>query len=413
MGWSTADWMNRGGELLDSDPWLGQRLLAWGICQAPQHPVGYYNLGISLHQQGRIGAAIRAYQQCLQLPEPPLVQVRNNLGQDLLLAGRWPEGWEHYQHRFSRRPGNYPHFCRLFGAPQSGPFRKGQTLVLLGEQGLGDTLQFCRFGLELQAQGLRVILLSQSALVPLLRESTALERIEDILDGGAFDPGSVGWLPLLDVPGRLGCRPDSIAHDQGYLQANPERTRHWGKQLQRTPGRRLIALHWQGNPGHENSLYSRGRSMRFEHWLGLRGLEQVEFVSIQKGAGSEQLRRDAGLPWVAGQAAVQASMDFRDTAAVLANCDLLLSADSGVVHLAGAMGVPTWVALRHVPEWRWGLQGELTPWYRSLRLFRQPWDGDWTSVVDRMRQALIHPAGFKTASGATPRDSAAAQTQCH
>ena len=118
--------------------------------------------------------------------------------------------------------------------------------------------------------------------------------------------------------------------------------------------------------------------------LALRELTDVEFVSIQKGAGSEQCRTDLGLNFVSGQEAVSQSMDFRDTAAVLANCDLLITSDSAVVHLAGAMGIPTWMALRWIPEWRWGLEGEHTPWYDSVRLFRQPRDGNWETAIAAM-----------------------------
>lgn len=124
--------------------------------------------------------------------------------------------------------------------------------------------------------------------------------------------------------------------------------------------------------------------MPFKALRGLQQLHQVEFVSIQKGIGSEQLAMNAGLLFAEGQARVSASMDFIDTAAVLANCDLLISADSGVVHLAGALGLPAWVALRHVPEWRWGLRGNTTPWYPSLRLFRQNVQADWASVIEAM-----------------------------
>ena len=155
------------------------------------------------------------------------------------------------------------------------------------------------------------------------------------------------------------------------------------------PSKRLIALHWQGNPGHENSLYSRGRSLPFERFLALQQLADVEFVSIQKGAGSEQCRTEHNLNFVAGQETVNQSMDFRDTAAVLANCDLLISSDSAVVHLAGAMGIPTWLALRWIPEWRWGLEGDRTAWYDSVRLFRQPRDGDWNAVIKAMVAAWI------------------------
>ncbi len=128
--------------------------------------------------------------------------------------------------------------------------------------------------------------------------------------------------------------------------------------------------------------------MALQHWLPLAQCPGLELVSIQKGPGSEQLQQHPTLPWVAGQAAVSASLDFGDTAAILANCDLLISADSGVVHLAGAMGVPTWVALRWIPEWRWLLEGDNTPWYASVRLFRQPRDGDWASVVQRIVREL-------------------------
>ena len=113
-------------------------------------------------------------------------------------------------------------------------------------------------------------------------------------------------------------------------------------------------------------------------------MRNVEFVSIQKGAGSEQLRLNHGLTFVDGQEKVSNSMNFLDTAAVLANCDLLISSDSAVAHLGGAMGIPTWLALRWIPEWRWGLEGERTAWYDSVRLFRQPNDGDWESVVQAM-----------------------------
>ena len=156
------------------------------------------------------------------------------------------------------------------------------------------------------------------------------------------------------------------------------------KQAEAYPGKQLVALHWQGNPGHENSLYSRGRSLPFERLLGLSHLGDIEFVSIQKGAGSEQLRLNQGLTFVKGQEQVSASMDFLDTAAILANCDLLISSDSAVTHLAGAMGIPTWLALRWIPEWRWGLEGMSTAWYDSVRLFRQPSDGDWESVIQEM-----------------------------
>ena len=259
----------------------------------------------------------------------------------------------------------------------------------MSEQGFGDTLQFSRYALFLQQRGFRVTLLSQPALVPLLREAVGLDNVVDKLEIDAWQTLRPMWMPLLDVLPGMQAQELWTPYGDGYLKIQAERINAWKNKLKRTPGKQLIALHWQGNPGHENSLYSRGRSLPFESLLGLRALGDVEFVSIQKGSGSEQLRLNKGLTFVNGQAQVSESMDFLDTAAILANCDLLISSDSAVVHLAGAMGIPTWLALRWIPEWRWGLNGEQTAWYKSVRLFRQQKDGDWKSVIRAIVTAWV------------------------
>lgn len=305
-----------------------------------------------------------------------------NLAQDLLLNGQFQEGWQHYEHRFSQASSRtFSTYIANYGPAWQGfsDPRPCDMLVLIAEQGLGDTLQFSRLISALQERDLRTTLFCPEPLAPLLRASSSIGSISLML--GEQGPG-VRWCPLLSLPHRLDLRHATIPAASGYLSPEPERVAAWGQRLQRRPGQRLIALHWQGNPKFERKLYSRGRSMPFEAWLGLAQIPGVEFLSIQKGAGSEQLRTDA-------------SFNFRDTAAALANCDLLLSADSSVVHLAGAMGLPTWMALSYVPEWRWGLNGEHTPWYASVRLFRQPKAGDWAGVVAAMAAALRQgpPAG--------------------
>ena len=254
----------------------------------------------------------------------------------------------------------------------------------MSEQGFGDTIQFSRYALYLQRSGFDVTLLSQPALVPLLQEAVGLANVVDRLDLEGWQARCPLWIPLLDL---LPCIQDQelwTPYSTGYLKIQAERINTWREKLCRTPGKQLIALHWQGNPGHENSLYSRGRSIPFKRLLGLHQLGDVEFVSIQKGPGSEQMRLNEGLTFVNGQEQVSKSMDFLDTAAILANCDLLISSDSAVVHLAGAIGTPTWLALRWIPEWRWGLKGEHTAWYNSVRIFRQPSDGDWKSTIQSM-----------------------------
>ena len=265
----------------------------------------------------------------------------------------------------------------------------------MSEQGFGDTLQFSRYALHLQHQGFDVTLLSQPALVPLLKDAIGLKQVVSELKIEQWAERQPIWMPLLSLLPSMQFDELWAPFRNGYLNIEAERTEKWSNLLRRTPGKRLIALNWQGNPNHENSLYSRGRSLAFEKLQALSQLKNVEFVSIQKGPGSEQIQNNNGLKFVAGQETVNKSMDFKDTAAVIANCDLLISSDSAVVHLAGAMGKPTWVVLRWIPEWRWGLEGEHTAWYKSVRLFRQPRDGDWNTVIKNIITAWHRRATHK------------------
>lgn len=395
--WSSSEWVNRGAQMLDKQPAVAQKIISKGIQLDPQEAISWFNLGIGLHQQGKITAAIRAYKHCLELPHNQQTELAatNNLAQDLLLTGNEREGWELYAARFKRKPGNYNLFTQAFGQPLKGQLKINQKIILMSEQGLGDTIQFARYAMFLQAKGYEVTLLSQPALVNLLNKYGALENVIDKLISKEHNSTNTCWLPLMDIGQKFPALNGTPPYANGYLNCKQADVDSWQKRLQRDPNKRLIALHWQGNPNHEGSLYSRGRSMAFDDWLELREIKDLEFVSIQKGAGSEQLKLDKGLNFVQGQAEVDATMEFCDTAAILKNCDLLLSADSGVVHLAGALGVPTWVALRKIPEWRWGLKGYTTPWYKSLRLFRQQHHNDWARVVAGMASELRHGA-FKS-----------------
>jgi tetratricopeptide (TPR) repeat protein len=384
------DWLNQGGQQLEADPVLAQELMRWGLVGLPEESCGYFNLGIALHQQRRIAAAIRAYEKSLSLENSPYWHASNNLAQDLLLSGDFKRGWELYERRLGMRPEKFAFFEHHAGPAWLGendPQGLPKHLVLPAEQGFGDMLQFSRFALSMQALGVHTTIFCSAGIMDLLREWGDFDAVEEMVEDDIFD-NTTRWCPLMSLPHRLGIHSANVPYTSGYLRADANQVSAWRARLKRRAGHSLIGLHWQGNPKHEQSLYSRGRSMSFDQWLPLKDLEGVEFVSIQKGAGSEQLRTDAGLAFVAGQGDFDASFDFRDTGAVLANCDLLISADSGVVHLAGALGVPTWVPLRWIPEWRWLLDGEATHWYDSVRLFRQPRNGDWDSVVDRIKGEL-------------------------
>jgi hypothetical protein len=388
--WLAHDWINSGSKLLATDPKQAQTIIGQGIKHNPFEPIGWFNLAIGLHQQRKINSAIAAYKHCLSLNCDPKTRLaaENNLAQDLMLLNKNIEGWKFYRNRFKRKPGNYNLFKQAFGEPAANIPSANNPLLLMSEQGLGDTIQFSRFALLLQNQNYDVTLLCQPPLIGLLSKYGGLTNVVDSIITNEHTSKKPAWLPLMDLGNRLSRLDQSIPYANGYLSCSDSDTYTWNTRLGRKPGKKLIALHWQGNPGHEGSLYSRGRSMTFQHWLELKNTQNYEFVSIQKGEGKEQLKIDAGLNFVRGQEIVDKSMDFCDTAAILKNCDLLLSADSGVVHLAGALGVPTWLALRWIPEWRWGLNNTFTPWYTSLRLFRQVTDGDWHGVVAKISNHL-------------------------
>jgi hypothetical protein len=393
---AAGTWVNAAQRHLSKSPQEAKRLIAQGLQVDPGLAGGYFNIGLTLHHQGRISAAIRAYRKALAMAsqdeDNDLVRTSalRNLAQDLLLNGEFREGWNLYEQR--AQPKHHRLIEQLLGPAWTGIWdpRPMNQLVLVAEQGLGDTVMFSRLALSLQRQlGLPIIVLCQKELVELLGKTTSLNRVVAELSVDELNEPGCRWCSLMSLPHRMNINPTRMERHVPYIRITTEHINQWKAKLQRRRGYKLVGLHWQGNPKHERSLYSHGRSMPFEAIIPMGQLGNIEFVSLQKGFGSEQLRTDRGLEFVQGQATVSASMDFTDTAAVMANCDLVVSADSGIVHLAGAMGLPTWVALAHVPEWRWQLGCERSPWYPSLRLFRQGSPGDWGGVIHNMKQRWI------------------------
>ena len=371
--------LNAAGQWLASDPERARREMAQALQHGPDLAAGWFNYGLAQHLCGQLEPAIRAYRHSLHCPDPPLRAIANNLAQDLLLSGCFAEGWQVYEHR-PLQP--LPVAChQWYGPCWSGAGRWPTPLLLVSEQGFGDTLMMLRFALQLADQGVALQLVCQNALVELIRHAApGLEVQGQLVRQDAPQP----WLPLLSLPRWLGITDHTMPRQGGYLQLQPELVQRWRQRLGRRPGRRLVALHWQGNPVSEQSLYSRGRSLPLQALAPLAELADLEFVSLQKGEGSPQWPGPFAGRQVAGQPAVTASSSFLDTAAVLANCDLLISADSAVVHLAGALGLPAWVLLKALPEWRWGLTGDRSYWYTSLRLFRQSRAGSWQEPLQQM-----------------------------
>lgn len=339
------------------------------------------NLGRALHHSGQRGAAIACHRQALAL-RPGSASAHVHLGTALLAAGQFREGWAHYEHRL-RQPGA----LALWQSVQmseahplwDGTPMPGRTLLVAAEQGNGDIIQFARF-------------------LPLARELCGCvvfrvpRRLAALLDGvAALSPDDTplppfdAWCPLMSLPHRLGTTLDTIPAAVPYLHADPARVERWRRALPAAVLR--VGVAWQGNPAQADD---RGRSAPLSCFAPLAAIPGVRLVSLQKGLGAEQAHDPhlAGLVHQLGAGFDAGPDPFLDAAAVMASLDLVITTDTAVAHLAGALGRPAWVLLRRHAEWRWLEEREDTPWYPSLRLFRQEQDGNWAGVVGRMAGEL-------------------------
>jgi Flp pilus assembly protein TadD len=339
------------------------------------------NLGITCQERNESGAAIESFRHALAL-EPRHVSAHVNLGMALLAAGRFAEGSAEYEWRWRGYRG-----ARLpaLGAPLwDGKPIGGGTLLLWAEQGFGDTLQFVRYAPLLRRFAGRILLACPPPLVPLLRSVSGLD---DVLPWDAALPAIDAHVPLLGLLHRLGTTLDTVPQATPYLAAEPQRIAALAPLL--AGGRPRIGLVWRGNPGHPNDAR---RSLPLPLLQPLLSLRGARFFSVQLGPAAA----DLAVPALAGRILdlSPAIGDFADTAAILDELDLLVTVDTAIAHLAGALGRPCWLLLPFSAEWRWLARREDSPWYPTLRLFRQERPGAWPPVIARLVEALAQRFGL-------------------
>jgi Flp pilus assembly protein TadD len=349
----------------------------------PDYTAALSNLGFILMYTGRLAQAEASYREIVRR-EPQNPEAHTNLAHLLLLAGRLPEGWNEYEWRGRALAalGGRPQFAQ----PQwTGAKISERVLLIHAEQGLGDTLQFCRY-VPLVAARARVVLAIQPPLVSLLRNLEGPERI--VATGDPLPPFAY-HCPLMSLPRILDTTLDTIPAHTAYLQADRALTSIWAKRLGERKGLR-IGITWAGNPRLHlagASATDRRRSVPLEAFAPLADLSGVQWVSLQKDSPAVQaspVPKGMQLLDLMGQVS-----DFADTAAIIANLDLVISVDTSVVHLAGALGKPIWLLNRFDTCWRWLLDRDDSPWYPTLRQFRQKAPGEWEGVIERVRQALV------------------------
>lgn len=344
------------------------------------------NLALALMEQGRPEEAELCCREALAM-QPQNAESRANLALALLTMGRLEEGWQAYESRWEVEAMGGP--APVLSQPRwTGQSLNGETVLLYAEQGFGDTLQFCRYATMVAAAGGRVIL-----VVP-----KAMRRVMETLDGVAellteedyVLPPFDYHCPLLSLPFAFGTSMATIPAPKAYLRADPS---PWAYFLANLPGLK-VGLVWAGKSRaaqpHAVAIDKR-RSMRLADMVPLLSVPGCNFVSLQGGPAAAQMQ---ALPQGAVLHDVSSQLvDWADTAGLIAGLDLVIAVDTAVAHLAGALGKPVWMPNRFDSCWRWFLNRDDTPWYPTMRQFRQGSRGDWAGVIERVRQALEERAG--------------------
>ena len=352
------------------------------------------NLAIHYVLENRLDDAKNFYQRALEI-SPDNASIKTDLGTVFLALGEYQQGWELCESRhLTSREGGMPHL--LPDLPRWKPDDKQgfNGVLFVSEQGLGDTFQFIRYVKLLREQGITCSCAVQPQLVELFKQSQVADQIYSV-DNFQPDGSLLSWLPLMSLPHYLEVRLDDLKATSPYIQPSHSLVNRWKQRfMASTSHKTRVALNWTGNISKEKVLL-KGRSFALSLLKPLLNFDdRLEFISLQKGEGSEQLAElFSEEPLLRSSFSdlmpvINQCWDFHESAAIIQNTDLLITNDTAVAHLAGSLGHPTWLLLKWSADWRWGLSTTTTPWYPTMRLFRQPSEGDWKSVVLDVKSAL-------------------------
>lgn len=393
-------WSNRGNALSDLNrPQDALESYERALALAPELVDAWSNLGLTYVDLNRHADALACYDRALALA-PDAAEAHWNRALCLLQMGRFDAGWREYEWRWERK--RIKAGKRRFTQPLwlGDTSIDGKTILLHAEQGLGDTIQFCRYAAQVARRGARVVLEVQPELMRLLAD---LDGVAELVEAGRPLPPFDCHCPLLSLPLALRTELASIPSETPYLQADADSVRRFGERIAASgidEKTLKVGLVWAGGARpHVPELRKTDarRSLNFEQLAPIVHVSGVRFFSLQVGAASAQLKTAAEHDEASRQIVdwTDDLHDFADTAALVENLDLVISVDTSTAHLAGAMNKPLWIMNRLDTCWRWMLEREDSPWYRSARLFRQPALGDWVSVIDSVAHALAERAAAR------------------
>jgi Flp pilus assembly protein TadD len=342
----------------------------------PNWPEPHNNLGLALRNEARHAEAAAAFKRALAL-RPDYASAHWNLSWTLLLFGDYEAGWREYEWRLKCPP---VATARNFAQPRwNGDELSGKTILLHAEQGFGDMIQVIRYAPLVARRGGKVIVECRPELVQLFRAVVGVERVVAL--GEPMPPFDV-QCPMMSLPLAFGTTLATIPATVPYLTAPADRIEAWRQRIG-DDGRLRIGLVWAGRPAQQ---YDRRRSSRLDHFAPLAQVKSTRFFSLQKGEAAAQYATPPPAMEITDFS--PDLNDFAETAALIANLDLVIGVETAVTHLAGAMGKPVWAILAHVADWRYMLDRADCAWYPTMRLFRQIKPGDWDAVIKEVASAL-------------------------
>ena len=350
-----------------------QIALALNSRMSPAHA----NMGNALVGLGDFSGGVKAFERALEL-DPKNAIAHDGLGATLLMLGDLQRGFREWEWRWLKpdyEATRFPNLPRWDGSDLGG-----KRILLLVEQGYGDVFQFCRYAPLLKARGATVLM---EVVADIHRLLSTVKGVDQLVIAGLSAPEADLVTPLLSVPLWYGTTVETIPAEVPYLTADPRLVESFAAKYFRADPNFKAGIVWAGRPTHANDHH---RSMALAALAPLAEVPGVSFYGLQKGDAAAQLRNPP-----AGMKIIDLSMgltDFNWTAAAISGLDLVITVDTAVCHLAGALGKPVWVLVPFVPDWRWMLGRDDSPWYPTMRLFRQKTRGDWEGVLGRVKQEL-------------------------
>ena len=376
---NSSELIEQGNQLrADRQPAAALKCYAQAFVDDPDSASAFNNYGNVLREIGQPQRAIPFLQHALVLqPDNPTAQF--NLAVSYLIQGDYARGWPAYECRW-----NYEHLAGTqpqYAQPRwAGQDLRDKAILVIGEQGHGDNIQFMRFLFNLHAAGARVLFQVTDGLIPMLAGSNVVHWVGRYSD---TPPEFDYWIPIMSLPGILGVTTENLPKVVSYLNAHQDLFQQWQQRL--GPKKRMrVGFCWSGR---KDNWLNTHKGMPFDRMMELvKNNPTYEWVNLQVDASAEE---DAVLAALGVTRYPGTIGSFADTAALIAHMDVVLSVDTSIAHLSAALGRPTWLMLNwFAPCWRWMLNRDSSPWYSSMRIFRQPAQDDWTSVTRKIEQYL-------------------------